>query len=70
MNYSYQWWTFRKNLPPFDNLYERLNKHLSLYIAVDFCVLLVIRHYFGVSGHEPRKPPIVKPSIYLSLVII
>jgi hypothetical protein len=49
----------------FDKLNEGVARHSSVYVGLGFCVLLALWHYFDVSGHDPREPPIVKPSIPL-----
>lgn len=50
---------------PLDNLTGEATRHSSVYVGLGFCVLLALWHYFDVSGHDPREPPIVKPSIPL-----
>ncbi|KAK4081308.1 uncharacterized protein Triagg1_2840 [Trichoderma aggressivum f. europaeum] len=49
----------------FDNFTGEVTRHSSVYVGLGFCALLALWHYFDVSGHDPREPPIVKPSIPL-----
>ncbi|RFU74919.1 cytochrome p450 [Trichoderma arundinaceum] len=51
--------------PSIENLSEVPPGHTSVYLGLGFCLFLVIWHYSDVSGHDPREPPIVKPSIPL-----
>lgn len=48
-----------------ESLIEGPVRHTSVYLGLGFCLFLAVWHYFDVSGHDPREPPIVKPSIPL-----